>query len=79
MRGRLSVVSLEPNQTLYDVPCICHTLHDSVVSPHCYSGVLWGDDDGGGDGVRRSSYVYYTQKQKKKKLKQSITADYFLI
>lgn len=33
------------------VPCIGNTLHDSLVSPHGYTGVLGGNDDGRGNGV----------------------------
>lgn len=40
-----------------NVPCIGNTLHDSLVSPHGYTGVLGGDDDGRGDGVCRSPHI----------------------
>lgn len=53
------------------LPCIGNTLHDSFISPHCYAGVLWGDDDWGGNGVRRSSHIYHPQKRTKKKKKSA--------
>lgn len=48
------------------LPCIGNTLHDSFVSPDCYTGVLWGDDDGGGNGVCRSSHIYHTHRNAQK-------------
>lgn len=48
------------------LPCIGNTLHDSFVSPDCYTGVLWGNDDGGGNGVCGSSHIYHTHRNAQK-------------
>lgn len=53
-----------------NVPGVGHTLHDGLVSPHGYTGVLWGDDDRRGDGVRGSSNIYHRHRSRQKDVKK---------
>lgn len=45
-----------------NLPRIGNTLHDSLVSPHRYTGVLGRDDDRRGDGICRPSHIYHAQR-----------------